>query len=531
MKKIISLVFVAMVMAVNTFSQKEFTKMFELKIPVDVDKWGSNDDNSWVVAGDMSTICGIDAVSGKIVWTLVVKEKFGVKKAEKWWYDTDKGVVEVLVKGDKKDDQVTHYIDEKTGQEVSNPETRKKSSGGGLSVLDFGKHWVGAGNVRVPELNSVLHLSYERNWAVSSFKRGKTYPIEVMSTGDHSWKTQIQGSFVRSLCDNVRGYGSDFGGDFITLFYEGGYVFVVYEGLSVLDAKTGALLWETTFDYSIFDFGAIKSELILGRAPMPVVDGTSVYVADLSKDVRAIKKFDAATGKVLWSSERLEKDAIITEMIVENGALIVRNGGEVLVQSLIQNANTGAQTCISEYKEEGDFSLTAYDVASGKLLWEGKELKSLGDKFKSISNLMGENGILYVASDRNLFALEPKTGEIKFKTDLAALKIGKAKTLYFLNGDILISGEEGLARASKGDGKIKYGTNTDKNFGFMEEGEAFYVWNGSKDDDIHQFIRFNLETGAIEGMIRDTYHPYFSPDGNQFIRMSKGVLSRYNTKK
>ncbi|MFM2000476.1 MAG: hypothetical protein RL204_2423 [Bacteroidota bacterium] len=532
MKKLITTIFASMLLLVSAFAQKEFKKLYEIKFPVSVDKWASNEEETLVFAGDKSEFCGVDAVTGKVLWQVNVKELFGVKKVDKWYYEEDLGAIVVEIEK-KKDVVETTYLDQMTGKKMGEPTKRKeekyRTTGLGWSGM-FESEWTGKGDIYLEELGLSLELSYESLAINGSIQRNKKFPINVRCSGNKSWSTTVQGTFVRSLCDNVVGFGDNFGGDFITMFYDAGYVFVVYEGLSVIDVKTGTLVWETTFDYSIFDFGVFKSELIVGRAPMPVCDGSAVYVADLSKDVRAIKKFDLATGNVLWTSERLKKDAIITEMVVESGALIVKNGGEVLVQSYIQNANTGAETCISEWKEEGDFSLAAYDTQTGKELWVGDDMKNLGDKFKSISNLLDENGILYVASDRNLFALDPKSASMKFKVDVADMKIGKPKEIIFLENDIFISAEEGLARVEKATGKVIYSTNTDKNLGAFVRGEVFYLWVGKKPEEINEIIRFNIETGAIEGKIEDTPHPYFSPDGNEFIKVKDNVLARYRTK-
>jgi outer membrane protein assembly factor BamB len=534
MKKFISLCAAIMLIGFTAFSQNEFKQLFELKFPVEVERWTSDDDNTWVVAGDDGELCGVDAVTGKVAWTLNVKERFGVKRCERWKYDTDEGVVEVYCKGDKKDDMKTYRLDPATGADLGSasgkkPEKAKTSYWSAFKNKNEAS-WSNAGGIRLEDPKVTLYLSYDRPEMNASFGRGKRSPITVRCSGEYSWSATVQGSFVRALCDNVIGYGDSFGGDFISVQGNKDVVFVQYEGLSVLDMKTGKLLWETTFDYSSFDFGAIKSEMIIGRAPMPVCDESAAYIADLSKDVRAIRKFDLRTGKILWESEKLPKDAIISEILVVNGTLLVRNGGRVLVQKLVTNANTGAQTCISEMKDEGDFSLDAYDIATGKPLWVAEDLKSLGDKFKSITNMLTDGQSVFVASDRNLFALDPKSGSSKWKTDLSAMKIGKPTKLHFIESDILVEGEEGLARTKQTDGSKLYGTNTDKNLGWFFADKVFYVWTGKKSDDINQFMRFNLQTGAIEGIQKeDTYNPYFSPDGNEFIRKSGNSLFRYRT--
>lgn len=534
MKKTFVTIAIAIGMSTMLFGQKEFKKMYEMKFPVSVDQWEVNDDITTLVAGDMAEVCGIDAVTGKVLWTIITKEKFGVKKVESWTYDTDLGVVEFQYKGEKRGDVTYSFVDERTGELLGEEATKRGKKDRGpkpkRTKSKFSKSsFAGLGGLELEDPAVTLNLSYERPKMNSSFGRGKTMPITVSCEGEYSWSTTVQGAFVRALCDNVIGYGDDFGGDFIDIEAYGDFVFIQYEGLSVLDIKTGNVLWSTTFDFSSFDFGVFKSEMIIGRAPMPVCDNNAAYIADLSKDVRAIRKFDLRTGNKLWESERLDKDGIITQMIIVNGALIVRNGGEVLVQKLVTNGNDGSQTCISEMKEEGDFSLNAYDASTGKPLWVADDLKALGDKFKGISNLITDDNLVYVASEKNLFALDPKTGAAKWKVDVTKMKIGKPMAIYFDGDDILIDAKEGLARVTKSDGKTLYATNFDQNLGGFFRGDVYYVWTGKKPDEINEFIRFNLTTGAIEGGIKDTGYPYFNYDGNEFVKKKDNVLYRFKT--
>lgn len=530
MKKKSSIFLFAILMINNiVWSQKEFKQLYEVKFPVSVDTWMNNDDQTIAVAGNDAALCALDAVTGKVLWQFTLKEKFGIKKCESWDYDTDLEVVEISCKGDKKDDRISYFVDSRTGETITDMTTKQK-----LTKTKYvrpkkqKKSWVGKGSLDLENPNVSLSLDYESPKINSSYDKKKKRPIAVSCVGEYTWTANIEGSFVRALCSNATGMG-DFGGDFIDLFVSGNFVFVVYEGLSVIDLKTGKLLWETTFDFSSLDLGLMKTEMIIGRAPMPVCDASGAYIADLSKETRAIRKFDLATGKILWESQRLKKDAIITEMILIDGILMVRNGGKVQVQTYIVDTN-GGSVCKSEMKEEGDFSLAAYDAATGKLLWVGDDVKSLGDKFRSISNLLTDGTLLYVSSDRNLFALDPKTGAPKYKVDISDMKIGKPNFIAEYESDIIIDGEEGLARLQKSDGKVKYATDTKKNLGSFFAGDVFYVWTGKDADDWSQFIRFNIETGAIEGGIKDTGYPYFSPDGNDFIKKDNNVLMRYSTK-
>lgn len=530
MKTIISTL-LCVTLFLSAFTQKEFSQLYSLKIPVPADYWSPSQDRSHVIAGDLAEICSIDAVAGKVLWTMRFKEKFGVKKCEEWNYLGDIGVLEIIVKGDKKDERRTILVDDKTGQEISEEAYRlkKEKPAKTKSSRKKGPTWSSKDGVWVEKPAVTLQLAYERPKINSSFQRDKKFGITVSCSGEYSWSTTVQGSFVRSLCDNTAGFGQDFGGDFISIQATEDVVFIQYEGLSVLDIKTGKLLWETSFDFSVFDFGVFKSEMIIGRAPMPVVDKDAVYVADLSKDVRKIRKFDLRTGKILWESEKVAKDAIITEMIVLQDMLVVKNGGEVNVQTLVTNQN-GGSTCTSEYKNEGDFSLTAYSTSNGALAWDANRIKSLGDKFKSISNLNTDGTVLFVASDRSAFSLDPKTGNANWKADISKLKIGKPKEIALSGEDLIVDGDEGVARITQANGSVKYNTNTDKNLGWFVHGDVYYLWTGKKPEERNQFIRFNMENGQVEGMIKETPYPYFTGDGNEFIKKSGSVLSRYRTK-
>ncbi len=531
MKNTITLIICAMMFA-TTFAQKEFTKLYEVKCPISVDLWYSRSDQGLIIAGNESGLWAIDGVTGKQLWQVEHKILFGVKKCEDWEYEEDYAAVKVELKGDKKGENKIVYLDEVTGALISEEVKSRKSNVSVRPSLSLNlpkKEWVGKEKLRVNGRNIILQLSYESPAINSSFKRNKKFPISVSCSGEYNWTSNVEGSFLRSICDNGAVFDVTYG-DFITIHAEGNYVFVIYEGISVLDIKTGKLLWETSYEFATFDFGMAKHEMIIGRAPLPVMDGNGVYVADLSKDVRSIRKFDLATGKVLWQSEKLDKDAIITQMLVVNGVLAVRNGGAVVKQQLFMDLNTGNyKECRTGVTNEGDFSLNAYDANSGKMLWEGKKQKSLGDKFKNITNLLSDGTYLYVSSNDNLFCLDAKTGESKMKTDVAKMKIGDITSLSFYKDDILIHGNKGVARIGKTDGTVKYATVTEKNLGEFYEGDVFYIYTGEKPEKRNEFIRVNLETGAIEGKIKDTPSPYFTFDGNEFVKKKDQTFYRFKT--
>ncbi len=521
------------ILLLSANAQKEFTRIYEVKSPVEVDTWYCRSDRGLIVAGNDAALMAMDGVTGKILWQIDCKSLVGIKKSQDWEYQEDIAAVKLEFKGDKKTGDRVVYLDEATGKIIESDVTKRSSAsqkGTHLSLFNLPKkEWLGREVLNVEGRDLQLRLSYESPVLNSSFKRDKKMPIEVTCSGEYNWTSDISGNFVRSLCDNGGNFGVEFG-DFITLHVDGNIVFVIYEGISALDLKTGKLLWETPFAYTLFDFGMAKHEMVIGRAPMPLVDGNSVYIADLGKDSRCIKKIEASSGSILWQSQKLDKDAIITQMLLVNGALLVRNGGRVVKQELIMDLNTGNYVkCITKEENEGDFSLTAYDASSGKPLWEGKSVKELGDKFKNISNLLTDGQSVYVCSDKQLFALAPKTGIPSSHWDIASLKLGSIDALTYYHDDLLVHGEKGIARFAKNESQAKYATQCGKNLGEFFRGNAFYIYTGENEEELNEFIRFNLENGTIEGKIKDTPYPKFTPDGNEFVKKKDQVFYRYKT--
>ena len=157
--------------------------------------------------------------------------------------------------------------------------------------------------------------------------------------------------------------------------------------------------------------------------------------------------------------------------------------------------------------------------------------KELGDKFSSsITNMIMDDKNMYIASDKNLFAFDLLTGKSKFAVPTKKLKIDNPNTIDFLKDNIIVEANEGVASISKVDGKINFATNTDKCLGTFSHGDAFFVWTGKDVFSLRKFIRLDIETGKIYGKIDDTYHPYFTPDGDSFIKFDGGKMYRFKTK-
>lgn len=507
----------------QVFAQKEFALDWKFQFDVDVDWRMINEKRTLVFAGNLAEVAMMDATSGKQLWKINIKEKYGKRKAEDIDWEKNAGVVFITMKGEKKEPDVKHYLDEKTGNEITEAEFKSRKP-------EY--VWIWRGSVKSSELNTRFRISYEKKKIVGSMGKGTKSPIDIIAEGDINWRTTIEAKYIRTLCANaIPRYAADFGGDFLKIMYANNKVFVLYEGMSVLDARTGKLLWSTDLDNTEFDFGLFKSTQTLGRSGYPEVTNDAVYVADLSKGQSCIKKFDLETGKLLWAGAKFDKDDVVPDLKVSGNVLLAQFGGRLEVQTYIPGTSGRPDVCKTEVKFAGNAGIKAYDINSGSLLWETSNMKALNDKFNgAISNILVRDDKAYFASDKNMYCVKSTTGEVVFSLPIKTMKVGKPKYLFFNNGNIILEAEDGIAAISVADGKQVYATNTGKCIDLFNEGEAWFIWTGKDAMEREELVRIDLESGAVYGKIKDTAYPYFTQDGAYLIKFDGAKVLRYKTK-
>lgn len=508
---------------ITSFAQQNFPLLFKGELPVNAEWKTINEDRSKVLVGDLKEIAMVDCKNGSTVWKINFKEKFGQKKCDDWSWNEDMQIVKLIFKGEEKGQEKVILIDENSGNVVEKGTERVVKY-----VIDR-KEKVYKTKVYVPEKKLTVKLTYKRPTIVSAAK-ARTTKINVECNGSTKWTTEIEGQIIRSLCSSVAFAG--FGGDFLDLSVSGNKVFVMYEGISVLDLNTGKLLWTATYDNSEFDFGLIKQKQTLGRAAMPLAVDDAVYIVDLSKNNYNIKKYDLETGKILWESPKFDDESIVPEVSLSGNVLLARFGGIIEQQTHIEGSTNVPEKCTSEPKMKGDFGVKAYDSSTGKLLWETSAMKeTLADKFSSsISNFELSNNTVFVASDKNLYSFDPSSGKVKFQVPVSKLKIGNIQTLFINNNNLIAEGEEGVASFKIDDGRLNYAVNTDKCLSSQIIGNAYIVWVGKSIFERNKFIRMDIENGTIYGKMADTYKPWFSADGEEFIKFDGQKIFRYKTK-
>lgn len=514
-------------------AQKAFPLVYKSAWPISVTSRYSNGDKTLALGGDMRAFSMMDATNGNILWTMEFKEKLGVKKAIDWGWEKDLGYVWVKIKTDEKGVEQTIYYDERTLEKIDDISKRKEKAPIRYRNSGWKSYTSYAGEIHDNEKNIHLSLQYKRKLIGSAIGKGTSTDITVVSTGAYNWTSTFQGRLIRSLCDNAVGSAGsqDFGGDYINMVLGGDRVYVIYEGISVFDLNSGKKLWETSFDNVDFNFGLLKSSQILGKAAMPLVGEDGVYIADLSKGNRRIKKFNPANGQLLWESESFGKDDIIPELRLVNGVLIARFGGKTEVQTYIPGTENRPDVCKLEYKLIGPYGIMAFDSKTGSTLWSSQKLKSLGDKFKgAITNMMVYKGNIVVASSKYIHCLDVKSGNSIFKTDLSKKGIGVVDYMWNRKGSAIIEGNAGIASVNLETGAVNFAAKTKKNFGTFGSEDALYVWVAKSALDHQNFIRVDMETGAILGIAKKTKYPQFDNNYEDFLKYDGNKVYRFRTK-
>jgi outer membrane protein assembly factor BamB len=386
-----------------------------------------------------------------------------------------------------------------------------------------------------------IKLNYKRSDNVGSgmSKRNKS-AIKVSCieklTGSVKWETSIQGFFAHSLCNNVFGWTSeyDFGGDFIWVNLVGDKVFVIYEGLAVLNLEDGKLLWQVDNKITDIDFKLMALDQQIGTSAFPQVDREKKLLWWTSKtdDYNGIVCYDLETGAVKWQSKSFNKEAIFPVFLLQDNALVVQKGGQVLTQRYVPGSGGNPDVCNQEIKVDNNAGIMAFDYTTGNLLWNSDDLKkSWGESFGKMANTTLWNGNIVATSDKNILTID-LSGNIKQRIPIKSLKTGETKNLNSMGGNIYFYGTEGMAAFNPDEGNVIWSANTKANYGNQKIGDAFFIYtsvskySGRGD----AFVRIDLNTGEIPGKIEDVPYPYFTSDGNYFFAYEKGTVTKYRTK-
>jgi outer membrane protein assembly factor BamB len=246
---------------------------------------------------------------------------------------------------------------------------------------------------------------------------------------------------------------------------------------------------------------------------------------------------DAATGKVIWKSDKFKSSDRIPNLNIVNGVLIAQFGG--MINRQLYWSNNNGQYWKSENHFDGDFGVRAYDLNTGASLWDTHQLKDkLDDKFSDrITTIYGVGNNLVVASDKNVFCLDAKNGSVVYKTPISPSKIGDVFELLVSedNTSLYVLCDQGVASVEINSGKLRYATKTGEIFWkeipgtdtySFSHGANYFLRIGEK-----EFIGFDLAKGNIKGKMKNKVHPSFTEDGNFIFDRDDEAMTKYAVNK
>lgn len=244
------------------------------------------------------------------------------------------------------------------------------------------------------DLAAVVFVRDAKGQAKEGFKRRPTVYLLNLATGEDLWKSDLESEVEMTPAK----WGDGGEETFYTLdnyrapFFLDGRLWLFYEGVTSLDARTGKSQIREKFRVN-------EEGLALTEAD-PVVDERQVYVSGRGR-VRAISR---ETGREVWEAKDL---GLTPELILAGGMLFVRTGGQF------------TRLKDGEVVERGPYGLSAIDPSNGKILWRYRGAD------KGITNIALPNASTALVADRDeLIAIDTSNGKvvkrIKHRVDGAA---------------------------------------------------------------------------------------------------------------
>ncbi len=246
------------------------------------------------------------------------------------------------------------------------------------------------------------------------FKKKPEVHVFDVASGDELWKRELESevemmpAVADSDDDSEVPYTLD---NYRPPAFLDGRLYLFYEGLTSLDARTGKERRREKFRVN-------EDGLALTEAD-PLADERFVYVSGRGR-VRAVTRTD---GDTAWESKDL---GLTPEMILAGRTIYVRTGGQF------------ARTSGEEPSARGPYGVSALDASSGKTLWRYKGAD------KGITNLaLPDAGTVAVADRDDLILLDAVTGKRRVKVSHGVE--GAAFMLINERGELVLGGRSEIA--------------------------------------------------------------------------------------
>ncbi|MDD3744632.1 MAG: PQQ-binding-like beta-propeller repeat protein, partial [Lentimicrobiaceae bacterium] len=237
-----------------------------------------------------------------------------------------------------------------------------------------------------------------------------------LKNGDIEWENTYIGRAERKVISGQFVYDLQLDGDKVIL---------KMNGIQVYDYNTGKKLWSAAFDFTPDDLAKRPANAkrfgVYGGVAEPVRDGNNIYVLDMSdKRHQFVKKYDANTGALIWSSPEIKDARAIPNMYVMGDKVVLQIGGTVEAQAYIyrrtQNAD-GSTTIYEEWKtwypNVKPNGVQAFNTNDGKLAWQSERFR------KGITNMVNEDNYVVVCSGKALYKIDINSGKELYEVPVA----------------------------------------------------------------------------------------------------------------
>jgi hypothetical protein len=251
-------------------------------------------------------------------------------------------------------------------------------------------------------------------------------------------------------------------------------VVLTLNGIQVYDYATGKNLWSAAFDYTPDGLagrpGGAKKFGVYGGVAEPVRVGNDLYVLDMSnRRNQYIKKYDANTGTLKWTSPEIKEAKAIPNMYVIGDKIVLQIGGTVEAQAYIYKRNTNADGSVTITEEWRIWhpnirpcGVQAFNTSDGKQAWDSERFR------KGITNMIENGDQVVVCSGKALYSMNVSNGAENYEVPVAKGGVGNAELVQTYKDMVVVVGEKGVStfKISNGDlvnsGKYKSSAYEDR---------------------------------------------------------------------
>lgn len=331
-----------------------------------------------------------------------------------------------------------------------------------------------------------------------------------MENGDIVWENTYIGRAERKIISREFIYD---------IAVEGPRVILRMNGIQVYDYNTGASLWSAAFDFVPDNLIKVRADSKWGvygavADPVFIKETNDLYVLDMSnKRNQFVKKYDANTGKLIWTSPEIKEAKAIPGMYVIGDKVVLQIGGMVEVQSYEKIETQYYTMWISRiyYTNIKPNGLQAFSTKDGSLVWESERFK------KGITNAYVDDTEIVISSGKELYRINHNSGEELYSVPVTAGGVGLATLIMPYKDKMIVVGEKGISAYNPDNGEFIY-SGKYKESALEDVFDNILIMKTDKADiasfdlDSGKFKEFKAKTGATTTLTTDGKFVYVYED-------------------